>query len=379
MFYKIDPVRRQVSFDLAADGFRVGDRLWIELTGDFQATHLGSAAVDAFSNTTFQLGPRAFNATLPVTLKAKDTLLVALNRDRPLADNTDPDDDYGVVVKLVAFTTGDDFFRFAGRPEMPEVRGSIYNARAGDDTLVMPDDPMAGLNLGRTFRTGAGDDEVRAGDLGLKVAFGRGTDTLVLEDAAIAWANRENRDSDGILALSSGGARYRVDQAEILEDGRDHDPLAKWFFKVTRERDGDCAIAFFEDGQRVARTVGVYDETKAIPGGAYQAVLSRPSGPGSEQIELLGTGGFSDVSIRTGGARRPGDDFVVSDAFMDKVFDRIEDAYDLAGSAIPWYRREAAPEVPITVQLAGRTARVANAADLHDGPRTGEAADDFLI
>jgi hypothetical protein len=383
MFYKIDPSRRQVPFDLAPDGFRVGDRLWIDLAGDFQATHVGSAAVDNFQNTTFRLGAQAFDATVPMTLKARDTLLLALNQDRPLTDNTDPDADYGVLVKLVAFTARDDFFRFAGRSEMPETQGSIYNARAGDDTLVMPDDPMPGLNLARTFRTGAGDDEVRAGDLGFRVDFGRGADTLVLEDAAVAWSNRENRDNDGVLVLVSGGARYRVDKAEVLEDGRDHDPLVKWFFKVTRERDGDCAIAFFENGQRVARTEGAYDETKAIAGGAYQAFLSRPAGRGSEEIELLGTGGFSDVSIRAGAARNPRQDFVTGEDFIEAVFDRIEDAYEAAGSAIPWHRREAMPEVPITVQLAGRTAGAARVAamaeDLQDGPGTGGLADDLLL
>jgi hypothetical protein len=379
MFYKIDPVRRQVSFDLAADGFRVGDRLWIDLSGDFQATHIGSAAVDEFSNTTFRLGPRVFDATLPMTLRARDTLLVALNRDRPLADNSDPDGDYGVVVKLAAFTTGDDFFRFGSRTELPEVRGSIYNARAGDDGIVMPDDPIAGLNLGRTFRTGPGDDAIRAGDLGFKVDFGRGTDTLALEDAAIGWI-RENRDNDGVLALRSGGAFYRVDQAEILADGRDHDPLVKWYFKVTRERDGDCTIAFFENGARVARTVGAYDETKAIPGGKYQAFLYRPDGRGSEQIELLDVDGFRNVSIREGGARNPRQDFVAGEAFIDAVFDRIADAYDLAGSSVPWHRKAATPVVPITVQLAGKTAGAAAlAADLHDGPGTGGFADDFLL
>ena len=36
MFYKINPVHGKVSFDLAADGFRVRDRLWIDLRGDSQ-------------------------------------------------------------------------------------------------------------------------------------------------------------------------------------------------------------------------------------------------------------------------------------------------------------------------------------------------------
>ena len=380
MFYKINPVHGKVSFDLAADGFRVRDRLWIDLRGDFQAGFNGSRAVDEFQNTTFRLGDSAFDATRPTTVKAGDTLLIARNHDRPLVDNTDPDGDYGVVVKLVAFTDGDDFFRFGRRAELPDVRGSIYDAQAGDDVLVMPNDPIPGLNLGRTFRTGPGDDEVRAGDLGFRVNFGRGTDTLVLEDATIGWGNRENRDNDGVLVVRSGNERHKVNHAEILEDGGDGDPLVKWYFRVARERDGDCVVTFFENGTRVARTEGAYDETKAIPGGRYEAFLYRPDGRGSEQIELLDVGGFSDVSIRTGSGRNPRKDFVVSEDFMDTVFDSIRDAYEAAGSPIPWRKGEATPVVPITVQLAGRTAGAAEmTADLHDGRATGEVADDFLL
>jgi hypothetical protein len=46
MFYKIDPRLEKMSFDLAADGFRVRDRLWIDLRGDFQAGLNGSRAFD---------------------------------------------------------------------------------------------------------------------------------------------------------------------------------------------------------------------------------------------------------------------------------------------------------------------------------------------
>ena len=193
-------------------------------------------------------------------------------------DNSDPDDDYGVSVKLVAFTGGDDVFRFRGRTELPTVKGSIYRAGAGDDVVVMPHAEVAGFDVGRTFRAGAGDDVVRAGELGLKLDFGRGDDTLVLKDAVIGWGNKENRDKDGLVVVRSGDARYQVTNAEILKDGDDQDPLQKWYFKVTRERDGDCTIAFFENGARIARADGVYDATVAIAGDRYQAFFRRPDG-----------------------------------------------------------------------------------------------------
>ena len=82
-------------------------------------------------------------------------------------------------------------------------------------------------------------------------------------------------------------------------------------------------------------------------------------------------GGFSDVSIRTGSGRNPRKDFVVSEDFMDTVFDSIRDAYEAAGGPIPWRKGEATPVVPITVQLAGRTAGAAEmtAASMTGGGR----------
>ena len=39
---KIDPLRPEMAFDLGADGFLRGDRLWVDLRGDFQPTPSGS-------------------------------------------------------------------------------------------------------------------------------------------------------------------------------------------------------------------------------------------------------------------------------------------------------------------------------------------------
>ena len=47
MFYKIDPLRPEMAFDLGADGFLRGDRLWVDLRGDFQPTPSGSTASEA--------------------------------------------------------------------------------------------------------------------------------------------------------------------------------------------------------------------------------------------------------------------------------------------------------------------------------------------
>ena len=83
MFYKIDPRQAQLSFDLAADGFLEGDQLWVKLRGDFQPTPEGGGASDTFKNTVFEIGSKAFEANKPAEVKARETTLVAVNRDRP--------------------------------------------------------------------------------------------------------------------------------------------------------------------------------------------------------------------------------------------------------------------------------------------------------
>ena len=378
MFYKIDPTRREMAFDLRPDGFLAGDRISVVLRGDFMPTPSGSQAVDSFKNISFEIGSRDFDAPVPTTVTARRSPLVAVNHDRPLRDNSDPDDDYGVSVRLVAFTGGDDLFRFRDRSALPTVKGSIYRAGAGDDVVVMPHEAVAGFDVGRMFQAGAGDDLVRAGELGLKLDFGRGDDTLDLGDAVLGWGNKENRDRDGLVVLRSGDARYQVTDAEILKDGADQDPLLKWYFKVTRERDGDCTIVFYENGARVARAEGVYDATVAIAGDAYQAFFMRPDGRGSEQIELIDVSGAGNVSIRAGGGGNPRSDFVITADFIDRVFDHVRDAYDLAGTDLPWRKGQFTPLVPVTVEVGGATARAAAMADAGDWDARNGAGDDLI-
>ena len=198
MFYKINPKLSQVAFDLGPEGFLAGDRLWIDVKGDFRAAATtGPAAEDIWQNAKFQFlvgseptkefsDPNAF----PVIVKAKSTVLLVNNYDSPLIDNSDPDDDYGVLVRLAAFTAGDDVFRFGARTELPQVQGSIYRAGAGDDFVTMPNAPVAGFNHRRFFQAGPGDDTVRAGTLDVRVNFGAGEDRFLERGARVAWATR---------------------------------------------------------------------------------------------------------------------------------------------------------------------------------------------
>lgn len=352
MFYKIDPSLRQMKFDLGADGFIKGDRLQISLRGDFQPTPSGSAAQDNYQNTFFRLGNgETFDASYaPAKVQARSLDLVAVNDDRPLIDNIDPDGDYGVSVRLLAFTKDDDFFRFGTRTELPEVVGSIYKAGAGDDVVVMPRAEIAGFDNTKVFQMGGGDDEARAGNLDMKVNFGAGTDTLVFKNAEIDWNIRENRDNDGTIVVTDADTRYQVTRAEILKDGSDIDPLAKFYFTVARQRDGDCTISFFEDGQRVARASGSFDEDSDLAGGQYEAFFRR-NGKFGERIELIDTDGADHVTIREGGGANPRSDFVTTGAFIDSVFDHIRETYADAGSSVPWQGGKFTPEVPATVQL----------------------------
>lgn len=71
MFYKIDPTVATMSFDLALDGFRAGDRIWVRLVGDFQDTFEGE---DMWRNSSFEIGSKSFFIS-PSTVKAKDTAM----------------------------------------------------------------------------------------------------------------------------------------------------------------------------------------------------------------------------------------------------------------------------------------------------------------
>ncbi len=363
MFYKIDPSQRQLKFDLSADGFLKGDRLQIFLRGDFQPTPSGSAAQDNYQNTFFRLGNgENFDASYaPVRVKATSLDLVAINDDRPLIDNIDPDGDYGVMVRLAAFTSGDDFFRFGSRTELPSVVGSIYKAGAGDDTVVMPNAPISGFNAAKVFQMGAGDDEARAGNLDMKVNFAAGTDTLVFKNAEIDWSIKENRDNDAVLVVTDADTRYQVSHAEILKDGGDTDPLAKFYFTVARDRHGDCTITFFEDGERVARATGSFDTDYA--GGRYEAMF-RKGGQLGERIELIDVDGGDHVAIRQGGGANPRGDFVTTGSFINAVFDHIDETYADAGSSVPWQHNSFVPEVPATVELTDAGARTTMVDDL---------------
>lgn len=352
MFYKIDPSQRQLKFDLSADGFLTGDRLQIALRGDFQPTPSGSAAQDNYQNTMFRLGNgESFDASYaPVRVQARSLDLVAVNDDRPLIDNTDPDGDYGVSVRLLAFTKGDDFFRFGARTELPEVVGSITNAGGGNDVVVMPNAAISGFNAAKVFQMGAGDDEARAGNLDMKVNFGAGVDTLTFKGAEIDWSIKENRDNDGVLVVTDADTRYQISHAELLKDGGTTDVLAKFYFTVARDGDGDLKLSFWEDGVRVARATGVYDEDADFAGGRYEAFFRR-DGKLGERIELIDSDTASHVSIREGGGANPRGDFVTTGAFLDAVFDHIEETYADAGSSVPWQGGKFIPEVPATVDV----------------------------
>ena len=355
MFFKINPRVAQMFADLGAEGFLLGDRLWVRLVGDFQISTEGSGAVDEWQNTNFQIGTKTFYAPseVPKTVKATDTTLVINNLDRPLADNSDPDHDYGVRVKLAAFTSGDDVFRFAGRSALPEVQGSIYRAGAGDDVVVMPDTPVAGFHTDRLFRAGAGNDKIIAGDLDLKVDFGLENDTFVLNTAIIDWAGLENRDRDATIVVKSDDSKYELTNAEIIKSGSKEDLLVKWYFDLARGEDGSLQLKFFENGKLIASGGGFYDEALPAPKGVYEATFLKGGWMGS-RIELSDVSGFGDVLVHKGASAAATEaDFVVGKGFLNEVFAHIEDAYNLAGQAAPWRKGVLDPLVPVTAAVRG--------------------------
>jgi hypothetical protein len=363
MFYKIDPKREQMVFDLAAEGFLTGDRVWVDLRGDFQPTPSGSTATDTFSNTSFELGGAGFGANLPTVVQARGTTLLALNHDEPIGDNSDPDDDYGVLVRLAAFSAGDDVFRFGARTELPEVQGSIYRAGAGDDFVTMPNAPVAGFNHRRVFQAGAGDDTVRAGTLDVRVNFGAGEDRFLERGARVAWADPENRDNDSRLVVTTtNGERHQVTNAEVLVDGRLENPLVKWYFDIDPAEDGRFTIGFYENGRLVRQGGGFYDEALPVLEGDYQASFRTSSALG-ETIRLDGVGGRPDVLLHRGGEGGAEADLVTSRAFLKAVFRHLDAAYDELGRELPW-RKGFAPLVPVTVAVGDTDQPFLRARDL---------------
>jgi hypothetical protein len=350
MFLKLNPRVESQQFDLRPEGYRRGDLVWLDLVGDFRPSFNRDDPTsfrDAFQNTAFRLGGETVRAN-PDILLARSTELNAFNRDPSPLDNSDPDGDYGVEVRLAAFTSGADEFRFTGRPKLPDVLGSAYNARAGDDVVVMPGAPLPGFNADRTFRAGAGDDTVRTGDLDLTIDFGTGVDTLVLgEDATVAWSIRENRDGDGTLVVTTGSGRQVVTRGEVVEHDGASDPLVKWYFNIVRDQDGACRIEFLENGQRIAAVSGVYDEALPVETGVYQASFARGGALG-RRIELDGAGG--SVAIHAGTATEGG--FAAAD-FIGAVFARVAAGYAAAGAELPWSGRDFAPLVPLSVGVRG--------------------------
>ena len=190
LFFKLNPRVESQTFALRPEGFRVGDMVRLDIVGDFRPTSNSDAGNyrDAYQNTVFRLGGETVRAN-PDTLKAERATLVAINRDPSPLDNADPDNDYGVIAKLVPFSGGDDVFRFTGRARIPDTFGSLYNAKGGDDLVVMPNVPLAGFVNSRTFRAGDGDDTVRAGGLDLRLDFGAGVDRFELDSARVPCAS----------------------------------------------------------------------------------------------------------------------------------------------------------------------------------------------
>lgn len=377
MFYKIDPGVSRVEVDLTDYGFRVGDRLWAALRGDFQPTPV---AADDDQNTTFRFGSKSVDASYPATFTTRSTEMLVLNHDRPLIDNSDPDDDYGVLVRAAAFTSGDDYFSFRGRSELPSFHGSSRSAGAGDDLVLMPNAALDGFNPASTFYLSAGNDEARAGGLGVRLDFGSGTDTLVLKGATLNWAVKENRDNDGVLDLRVGSEKYRITNAELLDRGGSRDePLHEWHLKVLRERNGDLDIVFYEDGVRILKGGGKYDRTIGIDEGSYQAHFTQPHGRGSEQVELGTIDGVRNVSIRDGLSRSPSTDFVTNEKFMDTVFDHVTDAYRDAGRSLPWKDGAFTPFSPVTVEVIGATSARAAASLADDDAAHHSVAADYLL
>ncbi|MBD9641055.1 hypothetical protein IB277_32700 [Ensifer sp. ENS07] len=355
MFLKIDPRKSLINFDLLNYGFLKADIVVVELRGDFRASNNSS---DVSQNTDFNTGSGYFSANTPVTARLGTGTLVARNNDSSLADNSDPDNDYGVDVKLRGFTDGADVFDFRGRATLPEVYGgnTIYNAKSGNDTVHFSDVDVKNFDETKLFFGGYGNDTFVASKIGMNFDLGPGNDTLVFKtDVTVPFSLLENRDNDSALTIKYASQFYSVDHLERIQlSNGDIVPAAKCFVEVLRRDDGECSLNFFINGQKKMSVDGFYDEATPIEAKNYAACF-RNNGSKGERIELLNVPGRDNIQIHIGqdGGKSEGCFVTLERAdFLGPLFDLVKQTYVKAGVTMDWAVGETfTPFVPFSVHV----------------------------
>jgi Ca2+-binding RTX toxin-like protein len=189
-FIKIDPSVASTTIDLSALGLRLGHVIEIKLVGDFSANNVVTHPwhPDTNQNTSFFYAGAKVSGQLTI---GRSLSITAITSDRPLTDNSDPDNDYGALITFIQgplFTPLRDVvnFRLLNSAQKDAVaRGEVfYSAGGGNDTVVLPMTggyelaPDVTWNPIRFFNAGAGSDTVTGGDGNDRVAGGSANDLL---------------------------------------------------------------------------------------------------------------------------------------------------------------------------------------------------------
>src|SRR4051812_7593910 len=103
-FIKVNPTQLYTGFDPADYGFSSGDIVSIRIVGDFQAAVSGPYATDTNVD---DLGVE-FHGNIPALSADPSLFFVSagdpgqiVNIDPIIGDNSDPDNDYGVMIEAV--------------------------------------------------------------------------------------------------------------------------------------------------------------------------------------------------------------------------------------------------------------------------------------
>lgn len=321
-FFKINPTQFEKVISLASLGIRPGEFFTIRLVGDFSAAFNPPFDIDAFMNSEIFYDGISYssNPDLSRAIKYSGTTTVrAQMNDTPLSDNSDPDNDYGVIIEASGlFSDLDDTvdYRIPIISTSSELKfissfDSIYDLfhRAGDgnDTVYLPSastqhlipsytfDPSArfraesgndtifGADLDDIVEGDNGNDELHGGQ-GLDILFGEvGNDKLFGNEGNDSLFGQDGQDT--LYGFTGNDTLWGGDENDLLDGGANQDMI-----------DGGVGNDVLSGGYNIDIVTNIDDsEIDILTGGAGRDFFYAGVGDKitdlevGESVELLGT------------------------------------------------------------------------------------------
>src|SRR5579872_2713796 len=99
-FVKIDPRQADTQISLSSLGLKPGDSFTIKLVGHFQPALSPPHNTDTyqFSDVSYAGQTKDLDGGVEITFIVQNDIIDVLNLDSFLSDNTDPNNDYGVII-----------------------------------------------------------------------------------------------------------------------------------------------------------------------------------------------------------------------------------------------------------------------------------------